>query len=159
MIFTVSMGDLFGDWVPAEWIEAVIKVAEDNPQHVFQFLTKNPIKYYEFKFPKNCWLGTTVTGLDMDSYRIFDLIDNTDDKNIRFVSFEPYLKRVDLNAFRHKLQIDWIIIGAQTNPWVPPIASWVYDLINLAKQNLIPIFLKDNLRWPEKIQEWPEVRD
>jgi len=118
MIFTVSMGDLFGDWVPAEWIEAVIKV----------------------------WLGTTVTGLDMDSYRIFDLIDNTDDKNIRFVSFEPYLNKVDLLAFKHKLHIDWIIIGAQTNPYRPPKREWVEYLIKIAREVGIAVFLKNNLR-------------
>jgi len=44
MIFTVSMGDLFGNWVPAEWIEAVIKVAEDNPQHIFPIFDQESCK-------------------------------------------------------------------------------------------------------------------
>ena len=32
-IFVVSMGDLFGEWVPDEWIQEVFKVCEAAPQH------------------------------------------------------------------------------------------------------------------------------
>ena len=49
-IFVCSMADLFGDWVKMNWIERVIKVVKENPQHTFQFLTKNPKRYLEFEF-------------------------------------------------------------------------------------------------------------
>ena len=152
-IFTVSMGDLFGDWVPASWIQAIIKVAEDNPQHIFQFLTKNPERYKEFKFPKNCWLGTTVTQQN-DVYRILHLVENNS-SNIKFVSFEPLLGEIRMLFPDPDNVVNWIIIGAQTNPYRPPKPDWVQKLIRQAKDNGIAIFLKDNLRWPEKIQEFP----
>ena len=53
--------------------------------------------------------------------------------------------------------LDWIIIGAQTNPYRPPKPEWVQFIIDEARLSDIPLFLKDNLRWAETIQEWPEV--
>ena len=155
-IFVCSMGDLFGNWVPAKWIEAVIKVAEDNPQHIFQFLTKNPARYREFRFPKNCWLGTTVTSYE-DQDRIFDLLRYEENgRTLNFVSFEPLLGPVYISGWIWA-HIDWIIVGAQTNPYKPPKPEWVKSIIIEARLHGKPVFLKDNLRWPEKIQEFPEV--
>lgn len=59
-IFTCSMADLFGNWVPKEWIEAVLRVVRENPQWNFLFLTKFPLRMTEFEYPDNAWLGTTV---------------------------------------------------------------------------------------------------
>ncbi len=155
-IFVCSMGDLFGNWVPAKWIEAVIRVAEDNPQHIFQFLTKNPARYKEFSFPRNCWLGTTVTSYE-DQDRILDLPRYGENgRTINFVSFEPLLGEVNLEGWIWGY-IDWVIIGAQTNPYRPPKPEWVERIIVGARRNGKPVFLKDNLRWPERIQEFPEV--
>ena len=42
VIFVCSMADLFGEWVPDEWIDEVFKVCEEAPQHTYLFLTKNP---------------------------------------------------------------------------------------------------------------------
>ena len=59
-VFTCSMSDLFGRWIPSEWIEAVQSMARDNPQWTFLFLTKFPKRIAEFDIPPNAWLGTTV---------------------------------------------------------------------------------------------------
>jgi len=153
-IFVCSMGDLFGNWVPAKWIKAVIKVAEDNPQHIFQFLTKNPARYEEFRFPKNCWLGTTVTSY-LDQDRILQLPRYEENyRTLNFVSFEPLLGEVYLEDWIWGY-IDWVIVGAQTNPYKPPKPEWVKHIILEAKKAGKPVFLKNNLRWPEKIQEFP----
>ena len=39
-VFVCSMTDLFGDWVPDEWIDRVFALMFDAPQHTFQVLTK-----------------------------------------------------------------------------------------------------------------------
>lgn len=44
-IFVVSMGDLFGDWVPTSWITAVFAACLAAPWHTYMFLTKNPHRY------------------------------------------------------------------------------------------------------------------
>ena len=46
-IFVCSMADLFGDWVPDEWIREVVAACDAAPQHRYLFLTKNPSRYKE----------------------------------------------------------------------------------------------------------------
>jgi len=61
-VFAVDMGDLFGEWVPKEWILKVIEAIRNSPRSYFLFLTKNPRRYYEFLdfYPKNLVLGATI---------------------------------------------------------------------------------------------------
>jgi protein gp37 len=59
-VFTVSMGDLFGEWVPQEWIDAVFKAIREAPEWNFLVLTKNPKRYLTIDFPRNVWVGATA---------------------------------------------------------------------------------------------------
>jgi hypothetical protein len=59
-IFVCSLADLFGRWVPADWIEAILDVARACPGWTFIFCTKFPQRYLEFDFPPNVMLGTTI---------------------------------------------------------------------------------------------------
>jgi len=61
-VFACDMGDLFGDWVPKDWILKVLKAVRNSPSSYFLFLTKNPKRYFEFieVFPKNLVLGATI---------------------------------------------------------------------------------------------------
>lgn len=44
-IFVCSMADMFGEWVPDDWIKQVFEACEAAPQHRYLFLTKNPARY------------------------------------------------------------------------------------------------------------------
>jgi len=61
-VFVVDMGDLFGHWVPREWILSVINHIKRFPKTHFLLLTKNPARYREFlrEFPENTFLGATI---------------------------------------------------------------------------------------------------
>jgi len=59
-VFVCDMGDLFGSWVPREWILKVLDVVSKNRRTSFFFLTKNPQRYMEFEFGDNVVLGATV---------------------------------------------------------------------------------------------------
>jgi len=61
-VFVCSMGDLFGEWVPSEWIRRVLAQARESLNVVFFFETKNPARYREFldEFPPNAILSTTI---------------------------------------------------------------------------------------------------
>jgi hypothetical protein len=61
-VFVSDMGDLFGDWVPSEWIVKVLDAVKRSPSSMFLFLTKNPKKYSDFLdlFPENVVLGATL---------------------------------------------------------------------------------------------------
>jgi len=59
-VFVCSMADLFGDWIPQEWIEAVLAEVRRAPQWTFLFLTKFPARLVGIEWPANAWVGTTV---------------------------------------------------------------------------------------------------
>jgi hypothetical protein len=49
---------------------------------------------------------------------------------------------------------DWVVIGGLT-PRPVHKKEWVDKIIKQARELKIPIFLKTNLHYPEKIQEFP----
>ena len=133
-IFVCSMADLFGDWIPKETIEKVLEVVRENPQHTYQFLTKNPRRYSEFDFPKNCWLGITE---DYTNQARLNYLKGKPD-NYKFISFEPLLgdmSGLDLSG------IDWVIVGAMTGSGaIKPKKEWI-DSIKHPN-----IFYKNNIK-------------
>lgn len=62
IVFVVDMGDLFGSWVPSEWILKVLDTLNRSKNVIPLFLTKNPRRYHEFidMFPKDAILGATI---------------------------------------------------------------------------------------------------
>lgn len=153
-IFVCSMADLFGEWVPRKWIEAIrLETAVVN-RHTYIFLTKNPARLAEFNpWPGNCWVGATAT--DEESFAEAAAALARVDSRVRFISAEPLLGEIRHFTIQAAL-IDWLIIGALTGPGAkPPCPDWVQTLSGWAKYMDIRRFLKDNLNWPEKIQEWP----
>jgi hypothetical protein len=62
-VFVEDMGDLFGDWIPKEWIEEVLKtIWAADPKAKFLLLTKNPWRMVEFQrnIPVSCLCGCTI---------------------------------------------------------------------------------------------------
>jgi protein gp37 len=152
-IFVCSMADLFGEWVPWEWIEAVLGIVQACSWHTFIFLTKDPKRLAEFNpWPENCWVGATATNNVDKEKAIFQF--SMVEAKVKFLSLEPLLGPVQIN--RRDRHLNWVIVGAMTGPRaVKPEAQWVKRLIQGCQAAEIPVFLKDNLRWPEKIQGWP----
>ena len=69
VVFVSDMGDLFGDFIPSEWVRKVIEHVSKFPQAYFLFMTKNPERYAEFldAMPENAILGATIeTNRDED---------------------------------------------------------------------------------------------
>ena len=161
-IFVVSMGDLFGKWVPDSWIEQVFKACEAAPQHTYYFLTKNRVRYRtgylaeiwrERLQPrdKKWWWGYSETGLQYPVDRELSCKFN------EFVSIEPLLGQIEI---RENLAPNWIIVGAQTNPLVLPKKEWVLDIRKQCADLKIPLFEKNSLEDLELpgglIQQWPD---
>ena len=164
-IFVCSMADLFGDWVPTLWIAAVLEQVYRNPHHTFQFLTKNPKRLEDFNpWPKNCWVGTTVTNQAAADERLPWLL--RVDAPVTFVSHEPLMGATDIRkafiavsggGFASWGKLKWGIIGGMTGPGaVKPDPEWVMSLADQYQKAGVPIFLKDNLGFSEQPQEWPD---
>jgi len=148
-IFVVSTGDLFG--LKPEHTKAILKVIGYANWHIFQLLTKLPQNARNFNpYPNNVWFGVTVN-MQADVWRL-NILQEIKAK-VKFCSFEPLYSNIDYNiAF-----LDWIIIGAQTRPLLSPKKKWVMALIEQARKYDIPVFIKNNLKWPKKIQVFPEA--
>jgi len=149
-IFVCSMADLFGEWVPNEWIDNILSVVRECPQHTFQFLTKNPKRLIDFSpWPKNCWVGATTVNQGAFLSAIVSL-ENVF-APVRFVSVDPILGPVGING-----QLDWVIIGAETGPGAREASPLnVLFTTRAAMAINIPIFHKDNLGSLATRKEWP----
>jgi protein gp37 len=153
-IFVGSSGDCFGDWVPNSWINSVLDIIRKHPEHIFQFLTKNPKRYLERDWTeyKNIWIGITID--TQDRVASLEYLKQTK-ASLKFVSFEPLLQDLDIDL----TGIDWIIIGANSNRGAEkPSKEWADKLIRQARELHIPIWIKNNYEYPERIKELPETR-
>lgn len=58
-IFVCSMTDLFGTWVPDEWIDRIFGVMALTPWHTYQVLTKRPSRMHEYmtRLVQGAWAG------------------------------------------------------------------------------------------------------
>ena len=146
-IFVCSMADLFGEWVPDEWIREVLAAGAAAPWHNYLFLTKNPERYLTIAETcgslENVWLGTSITEPE-DMGKIAQLPEGFH----RFVCFEPILDRMHAKELPGLLrQIDWVIIGAETGQSrskATPRKEWITEIVDACRQNNIPVHLKDS---------------
>lgn len=59
-VFMCSMTDIFGEWVPDEWLDRIFAVMALTPQHTYQVLTKRPERMREYLTnPVPLSVGTT----------------------------------------------------------------------------------------------------
>lgn len=145
-VFVCSMADLFGEWVPAEWINQILNVCNEQDQWNYLFLTKNPKRYLDFDFPSNCWLGATAD-IQKRADNAIRTFNQMSDDNIHFISCEPLREEIDLSEARN---LQWIIIGGQSRssgePARQPEWEWVSNLTCFAYHNKIPLYFKPNLK-------------
>ncbi len=136
--------------------------------------------------PRNLWLGVTCENQAAANERIPLLLDTP--AAVRFVSCEPLTGDIDFSTaapcgdcgeadedgvyngcrggeycldynWWARAGIHWVIVGAMTGPSaVKPDPAWVDSIVRQCREAGTTPFLKDNLRWPERIQQWPEVR-
>ncbi|MBR3740585.1 MAG: DUF5131 family protein [Clostridia bacterium] len=148
-IFVCSMADLFGAWVPDEWIQAVFDACDAAPQHRYLFLTKNPNRYIDLAkkgmLPRQHWYGYSATR-ENQLWR-FHHADDCPCINL-FVSIEPILEPM-APCFSTHTPADWVIIGAETGQRkgkVIPKKEWIENILVPCLYSGIPIFMKESLR-------------
>jgi protein gp37 len=91
-VYKKGNNNAFKNKDPLDFIKKVFAVMNDNPQHVFQVLTKRADRLFELhqelKWTHNIWMGVSVEN-DKVRYRI-DLLRNTKVK-VKFLSLEPLI--------------------------------------------------------------------
>ena len=153
-IFVCSMGDMFGNWVPDEWITEVFRACDAAPRHRYMFLTKNPKRYAELRAkgiqpPANSWIGTSVTTDAEAKEQTFALSECWNVNANWFVSVEPLLEPMSSEALEDLGAMHWVIIGAETGNSknkVIPERKWVDEIVDACAKVGTPLFMKDSLR-------------
>ncbi|MFQ5604553.1 MAG: DUF5131 family protein [bacterium] len=143
IVFVNSMSDLFHEEIPIEFIQRVFQVMRDNPQHVFQVLTKRAdvLYYYDsedwLEWRHNIWMGVSVENQSVIN-RI-ELIKRTR-AQVKFLSCEPLLgplSNLDLNG------IHWVIVGGESGKKARPMKEeWVKDIKEQSLRDDVPFFFK-----------------
>lgn len=177
-IFVCSMADLFGDWVPDEWIQEVVAACYNSLQHRYLFLTKNPARYKEVdkivhwpsfeemhieKSKPTMLLGASATN-DAQMKAVYDSYAD-------WVSIEPIHEQLLPEWFVSSIgdievsRWEWVVIGAETGNSknkVVPKKEWIQEIADVCKRYRTPVFMKESLRRlmdDDFIQEYPwEVR-
>lgn len=149
-VFVCSMADLYGRWVPEEWIQQVHQSMLASPQWQYILLTKFPARYVGLELPKGAWVGTSV-----DEQKRVRIAENAfrqiEGVKVKWLSLEPLrepLEFSDLSMF------DWVVIGAQTEtrqpdgpvPAFAPPFDWVARIVVQALDSGCKVHLKPNLR-------------
>ena len=163
-VFVCSMADLFGAWVPQEWIDQVVASTVANPQWEYLYLTKFPQRYDRLQLPASGWIGASVD----EQHRAeptLAAMRKVSGVKVKWLSLEPLLEPIRFSSLEG---IDWIVIGAQSenvgqNPAFAPPFEWVADLVATARRDGCKVWLKTNLlgqvsgQWPgmQMIQEVP----
>jgi protein gp37 len=159
-VFTCSMADLFGKWVPQEWIDAVFDAIVAAPQWEFLCLTKFPQRLAELDWPDNAWVGTTVDKQHRVALAERSFAGVT--AGVKWLSCEPLLEPLKFSSLE---MFDWVVIGACSAssgaPAFAPPWDWVVDLYRQARDAGCKVYLKHNLETGPgmgMVREWPTPR-
>lgn len=176
-IFVCSMADLFGDWVPNDWIDDVIRATQRALQHRYLFLTKNPERYDDWLFGfeeggisglddiQNCWFGASASNNEE--------LERANRSRAIWISIEPIREHIDTDEDQFMefyptpggeaegKRWMWVVIGAETGNSknkVTPKKEWIDEIVSVCDSYGTPIFMKESLRGimgEDFRQEWP----
>jgi protein gp37 len=143
VVFVNSMSDLFHKNVPIDFIKGVFRVMKENPQHVFQVLTKRAdvLRYYDSEgwldWTHNIWMGVSV-----ENEKVMNRIDllRQTKARVKFLSCEPLigpLPKMNLQG------IDWVIVGGESGRKPRPMKpEWVADIKAQCDHKDVAFFFK-----------------
>lgn len=141
VVFVNSMSDLFHKDIPLDFIKKVFAVMNENPQHVFQVLTKRAERLFEvhkeLKWTHNIWMGVSVENEKV--IKRVNYLSKTKAK-VKFLSCEPLIGPLPKLNLK---EIDWVIVGGESGHTPRPMnPDWVLDIQEQCKNNEVAFFFK-----------------
>jgi len=153
VFFVNSMSDLFHSDLKESDLLKVFKEMNNNPQHIFQILTKRPLNImgHNLNWSENIWLGVTIESAKY--IHRAEILQEIPAKH-KFISFEPLIESPlkywpksenskqwlnDHDCFK----VDWIIAGGETGSKAREMLySWALVLKEYSEFQNIPFFFK-----------------
>jgi protein gp37 len=141
MVFVNSMSDLFHAKVTLDFIQDLVEVIRETPQHTYQVLTKRALRASRLApsidWPDNLWLGVSVENMTV-AKRVDYLRDIP--AKVKFLSCEPLLG--DLSALNIE-GIDWVIAGGESGMSARPMhIDWARAIRDNCAESGVPFFFK-----------------
>ena len=145
-IFVCSMSDIFHEKVPFDYIDRIMSVIKQTPQHRYQILTKRSEIMSDYfstrELPQNVWLGVTVE-CRSSKIRIDHL--RTLNATVKFLSCEPLIE--DLGEINLK-GVDWVIVGGESGPKARPMQlDWIMNIKQQVELQEAAFFFKQWGTW------------
>lgn len=156
-VFVNSMSDLFHEAMPDAWIDRVVKIMVQAPQHSFQVLTKRPERMRDYLRARpvlvnvdtnqhvpwpapHIWWGVSVEDQATANARIPVLLEMP--ALVRWVSYEPALAAVDFSRWiAGQPRVNWIVVGGESGSQARPFhLNWARDVI--VQANAAAVFVK-----------------
>ena len=151
-VFVCSMGDLFHEDVPVDFVDNVFSTMEFLVKHTFMVLTKRPEnmkKYvrfsYPFGLPKHIRLGVTAENQAAADERreAFKQCPAA----VKFISYEPAIGPVDWTGWEF---VNWIISGGETGPGATPShPDWHRAARDFCRDSGMDYFFKSWGEWKQ----------
>ncbi|MGB8686067.1 MAG: DUF5131 family protein [Microcoleus sp.] len=170
-IFLCSMTDLFGEWVPDEWIDKAFAYMAIAKQHTFQILTKRPERMKEYitdphtpfrvarqidcvnvvltsesiQLPIEWPLKNCWKGVSVENQKAANdripLLLATP-ASVRFLSCEPLLESIDIYD-ELRSGINWAIIGGESGSGARPCdVNWIRSIVKQCQLTNVSVFVK-----------------
>lgn len=163
LIFSDSMSDMFGSWVPEDQVRSILAAMKEAPHHTYQSLTKAApqILKYVKDLPPNLWVGVSsppdvFRGKQLSASQQLAMLRKSmdvlaqvkrDTGNIVWMSAEPVswdlTQGIDVT---HPL--DWVVIGAASsgNQYFQPDPDHIRKLLEVLDATDTPVFYKGNIQ-------------
>ena len=159
-VFPFDMTDLFGHWVPDEWILKIFAVFVRRQDVDFLVLTKRSRRMRETvqrlvdmngRPFQNVWLGVSAENQERADERIPELLATP--AAVRFVSLEPLLGPMNVGPLLGRgagiPKIHWAIVGGESGHGARPCdVSWIRDIRDQCNAAGVPLFLKQLGAYP-----------
>lgn len=155
-VFVCSMTDLFGEWVPDEWLRRIFDamIRYEGRQHTFLVLTKRPRRMVDWwgrwavpmggDWTRHIWLGVTVERDEL-AWRANECLHALKSLNApptTFVSAEPLLGPLPSLDLR---SVDWLITGGESGQNYRSLdLGWVRDLRDRCQEGGVAFFHKQH---------------
>jgi protein gp37 len=133
-----------------------------------------PSQPFRFVSMAHVWSGVTVENQRRADERIPLLLEATDGCPRRWLSVEPLLEPIDLEPWLKGGQIQWVIVGGESNQGGmqarPFDLEWCESVVEQCRRHAVPVFVKQmgsrpvaaglGLRLKDRhggqMEEWPE---
>jgi protein gp37 len=147
-VFVCSMADLFGDWVPDEWIQQVLDACKAAPQHRYLFLTKNPERYSYINCDGQTREGCKKCNGCEGEHRILTIYCDNDepfpelffgasatDSDSMYKAYETAAEWVSIEPLLDEVYNEWFMQDGETPSGYREWARWKWVVIGAESGN------------------------